>query len=272
MGRYKTVTQQRNEAAARRAYVQIAFVVAAFAVILAVYYVTLSGRRTLDKVTLCPASPDAVTVLLVDVTDPLNVPQRQDFINQLERLRSSMPRYGKLAIFKVDPLSDQLLKPVIERCNPGTAADVNELTGNKEQVAKAWDQGFKKPLDDAFSQVLAESDAPQSPVLESIQSVVLTQMKNQQADGKTQRLIVASDLLQNTARMSFYAGLPTPDAAIQSGAFRSLRTDLKGVEVELWMLQRPDAKSRQPAQLRQVWEAMISEMGGKVVREYNVSG
>jgi hypothetical protein len=66
--------------------------------------------------------------------------------------------------------------------------------------------------------------------------------------------------------------LPSPDAAIQITAFRSLRTDLKGVEMELCMLQRPDARSRQPLQSWQVWEAMVSEMGGKVVREYNVSG
>ena len=42
--------------------------------------------------------------------------------------------------------------------------------------------------------------------------------------------------------------------------------------MELCMLQRPDARSRQPLQSWQVWEAMVSEMGGKVVREYNVSG
>lgn len=272
MGRYKSAKQQRDDAQKRSAYVKIVGVVVAFAALIGIYVTTVAGRKTLDPTTQCPASPESITVLLVDVTDPLNVPQRQDFINQLERLRGTIPLYGKLAIFKVDPLSDQLLKPVIERCNPGTADDVSEWTGNKEAAKKRWEEGFKAPLDQAFMEIMGASNAPQSPVLESIQSVALTQMKNQGADDKPRKLIVASDLLQNTARMSFYSGLPSPDAAISSDAFRMLRTDLKGIEVELWMLQRPDSKERQPAQLREVWEAMIGEMGGKVVREYNVSG
>lgn len=272
MARYKSAKRQRDEAKTRSAYVKIAGVAVAFAVLIGVYVSTVAGRKTLDPETQCPASPESITVLLVDVTDPLNVPQRQDFINQLERLRSTIPVYGKLAIFKVDPLSDQLLKPVIERCNPGNADNVSELTGNKDAAAKRWEEGFKAPLDQAFLQIMGASNAPQSPVLESIQSVALTQMKNQAADGKPRRLIVASDLLQNTGRMTFYSGLPTPEAAISSDAFRMLRTDLKGVEVELWMLQRPDSKERQPTQLREVWQTMISEMGGNVVRIYNVSG
>jgi len=272
VGRYKSAKTQREEAQKRSAYVKIAGVCVAFAAVIGLYATTIAERRSLDPITQCPASPDAITVLLVDVTDPLNVPQRQDFINQLERLRGTIPQYGKLAIFKVDPLSDQLLKPVIERCNPGTAEDVSELTGNKEGAAKRWKEGFEAPLDAAFVEIMGASDAPQSPVLESIQSVALTQMKSQAADGKPRRLIVASDLLQNTAKLSFYNGLPDPETVVASDAFRLLRTDLKGVEVELWMLQRPDAKERQPARLRQVWEAMIREMGGSVVREYNVSG
>jgi hypothetical protein len=272
VGRYKSAKQQREEAQTRSAYAKIAGVAVAFAVLIGIYVTTIANRPTLDADTQCPASPESMTVLLVDVTDPLNVPQRQDFINQLERLRSTIPQYGKLAIFKVDPLSDQLLKPVIERCNPGTADDVSEYTGNKEAASKRWEKGFMAPLDEAFTQIMGASDAPQSPVLESIQSVALTQMKKQAADGKKRKLIIASDLLQNTARMSFYSGLPTPESALASDAFRMLRTDLNGIDIELWMLQRPDSKERQPAQLRQVWEAMISEMGGKIVRIYNVSG
>ena len=270
MGRYKSAKQQRGEAQTRSAYSKIAGVAVAFAVLIYIYVCKLPP--ILDPVTLCPASPEAITVLLVDVTDPLNVPQRQDFINQLDRLRSDIPRYGKLAIFKVNPLSDQLLTPVIERCNPGTAKDVSVWTGNKERTAKLWKDKYMDPLDSAFKQIMGASNAPQSPILESIQSVVLTQMKLQAADGKPKKLIIASDLLQNTARMSFYSGLPTPESALASDTFRMLRTDLKGIDVELWMLQRPDSKERQPAQLRQVWQAMIGEMGGTITRIYNVSG
>lgn len=273
MGRYKSAAAQKREAQSRSAIVKITLVALAFIGLLVLYFQTVGGRRALDPTTLCPASPDSITVLLVDVTDPMNLAQRQDFINQLERLRNAIPRYGKLAIFKVSPAADQLLTPVIERCNPGTAGDVTELTGNKEKTAKQWQEQFKEPLDQAFAQITAASGAPQSPILESIQSAALTELKSQQSDDKPHKLIVASDLLQNTPRMTFYSGhLPTPDAAVATDAFRTLRTDLRGIDVELWMLQRPDSASSQPKELRYVWEAMIGAMGGNIVREYNVSG
>jgi len=273
VGRYKSAAAQRREAQSRSAIIKIVVVALAFAGLLILYFQTVAGRRTLDPTTLCPASPDSVTVLLVDVTDPMNIAQRQDFINQLERLRNAIPRYGKLAIFKVSPAADQLLTPVIERCNPGTANDVSELTGDKEKTAKRWEEQFKAPLDQAFSQITAASGAPQSPILESIQSAALTELKTQQSDDKPHKLIVASDLLQNTPRMTFYGGrLSAPDATIASDGFRMLRTDLRGIDVELWMLQRPDSASSQPKALRDVWEAMIGAMGGNVVRIYNVSG
>ena len=272
MGRYKSAAKHRRDREAKKGAGKLAIAGIALAALVGAYIYTTSGRRELDHETLCPASPDAVTVLLVDVTDPMNLAQRQDFINQLERLRSTIPQFGKLAIFKVDAMSEQLLKPVIERCNPGTAENVSELTGNKASAAKRWREGFEKPLDEAFSSITAASGATRSPIVESIQSIALTELKNQETSEKPRRLIVVSDLLQNTERLTFYSGLPEPAQLVTSDAFRTLRTDLNGVDIELWMLQRPDAASRQPAKLRQVWEAMIAEMGGRLQREYNVSG
>jgi hypothetical protein len=270
VGRYKSARQTREESQKRSAYLKIFAVAMTFASLIAWYKVTEPPR--LDDVTLCPATSDTISVLLVDVTDTLSLPQRQDFRNQLEGLRETIPRYGKLSVFKVDPLSDQLLKPVIERCNPGTAEDVSWWTGNKTKAAFVWDNKFKAPIDSAFDQIAGASNAPESPILESIQSVALTQLNNRAAEGKVKRLIIASDLLQNTTRISFYNSLPTQESIFASNAFRLLRTDLRGVEVELWMLQRADVRERQPIQLIQLWTAMIGAMGGKVVRVYNVSG
>lgn len=270
MGRYRSARETREAVQKRFAYLKITVVFVAFASLIATYICTTPP--VLDPVTLCPAMPDTISVLLVDVTDTLSLPQRQDFRNQLERLRGSIPRYGKLSVFKVDPLSDQLLTPLIERCNPGTAEDVSSWTGNKTKTAALWENNFKAPIDTAFDELARASNAPESPILESIQSVALTQLNNRAADGKVKRLIITSDLLQNTSRISFYNGLPTPESAVASDAFRMLRTDLRGVEVELWMLQRADSRERQPIQLIKLWTAMISEMGAKIVRVYNVSG
>ena len=221
---------------------------------------------------MCPADPTSVTILLVDVTDPMNVAQRQDFMNQLARLKNSIPRYGKLIVTKVDATSDTLLAPVIVRCNPGTAADVNDATGDPAAVQKQWSEGFDRPLQQAFDRIAGASGADHSPILESVQSVALTEFQKPAVEGKPRRLIVASDLLQNTADISFYKTLPEPAAFIGSPAFRKARTDLRGVEVELWMLERSDAASTQPRSLADLWDRLITAQGGILKRIYNVSG
>lgn len=234
--------------------------------------VYLSTGPELDEVTLCAPEPSSTTVLIVDVTDPMTAPQRQDLANQLERMKASIERGGKLIVFKVDATSDQLLQPIITRCNPGTAADVNELNGNPEAVQRLWDEQYTAPLDAAFRTLTAATGSSTSPILESIQSAALTELQRPTAEGKPKRLIVVSDLLQNTPSLSFYTSVPSARDIVSSPAFRVARTDLRGVDVELWMLQRPDAFETQPRALADLWDALIAEQNGRVLRLYNVSG
>lgn len=272
MAKYRSSAAQRNAKRSRRAWVLIAFVGLVVVGFSAAFLTLKSKQRILDQVTLCPPDPDSLAVLLVDVTDPMNLAQRQDFLNQLERLRNSIPRYGKLSIVKVDAASSRLLTPVIERCNPGTAADADEYTGNPKALQEKWEKGFRNPLDEAFSLLAAASGAERSPILESVQSVALTEFQTAQAQDKPRRLILASDLLQHTDRLSFYGPLPPAEQVVNSDAFRAARTDLKGISVELWMLQRLDGKQTQPRALPELWDILMREQGGTVQRVYVVSG
>ena len=272
MAKYKSASARRNTQRSRNAWMVIVLVVAAVGGLMAVYFSVKSKQLALDEITLCPPDPESLTVLLVDVTDPMNLPQRQDFMNQLDRLRDSIPRYGKLSVVKVDAMSSRLLKPVIERCNPGTAADLDDLTGNPKALQEKWEKGFKAPLDEAFATLANASGADRSPILESVQSIALTEFQKTHAQGKKRRLVIASDLLQNTDRMSFYGNLAEPADVVASDAFRAVRTDLRGISVELWMLQRLDGKQTQPRALPDLWDILVREQGGSVARVYVVSG
>lgn len=272
MGRYKSAAQDRRDAANVRGIFKLAFVAFVLLGIAGAAVYTLRNKSALDPSTLCPTSPTSITTVLVDVTDAMNLPQKQDFLNELERLRDSIPRLGALKVFKVDATSERLLVPVITRCNPGTDADVSALNGDKQLAAKRWEEGFRKPLDIAFADITKATPSARSPILESIQSIALTELKNQKADGKPRRLIVISDLLQNTNKISFYKGIPDSTTMLDSVPFRSVRTDLNGIDVELWMLERSDTKDSQPRALADLWEAMLRAMGGNVTRTYRVSG
>jgi len=269
--RRSTAVQKRRDQN-RKALRNIAIAALFIGLVGFLYVRAMLAHRSLDSETLCPSEPASITVLLVDVTDPMNLPQRQDFINQLDRLRSSIPRYGKLAVYKVEPISDRLLTPIITRCNPGTAKDVSEVTGSPQQTQKLYDEKFKRPLDNAFERMLSASGAERSPILESIQSAALKELQSSGADGKPRRLIVASDLLQNTDSISFYHGLPDPSELTTSQEFSRVRTDLTGVDVELWMLQRGDSRETQPRALPDLWDQIITKEGGNLQRVYTVSG
>ena len=268
----KSAAANRASADSRKALVKIAAVITIVLAVGGIYFSVVSGRRALDHETLCPASADSITVLLVDVTDPMNPAQRQDFSNQLAKLKNAIPRYGKLIVAKVDATQENLLVPVITRCNPGTANDESNATGNPAALQKQWEEGFDKPLTEAFDRLITASEAQQSPILESIQSIALTELQKPGLESTPKRLVVASDLLQNTKDVSFYRDLPEPSAFVASPLFRRLRTDLRGVTVELWMLERADAASTQPRALADLWDRIIDAQKGTVARLYNVSG
>lgn len=238
----------------------------------AAYVMVARSNIALDEVTLCPERPESLTVLLVDVTDPMNLPQQQDFQNQLVKLKNSIPRYGQLTVVRVDATSKDLLKPIITRCNPGTSADTDQFRGNPAKLQKQWKEGFDEPLSTSFRNIVQASGAPQSPILESIQSVALTELQRPGTEDVPKRLILASDLLQNTQALSFYGKIPDQDELLRSASFSRVRTDLRGVDVELWQLQRDDAGTTQPRALSELWERIIDRQGGTVSRIYNVSG
>lgn len=270
-GRGRSAASSRAERESRTAFVKIAFVLATVIATGILYFSIASTRRNLDE-ELCPTKPDSITVLLVDVTDPMNAAQKQDFTNQLVKLKNSIPRFGKLIVAKVDTTGERLLVPVITRCNPGTAEDVSQATGDPAAVQKDWDERFDRPLNAAFQQLGNASGADYSPILESMQSVALTELQKPGLEGTPKRLVVATDLLQNTREVTFYRRLPEPGEFLKGSVFRRLRTDLRGVEVELWMLQRADAVALQPRALAELWERIIDAEGGVVARIYNVSG
>ena len=221
---------------------------------------------------LCPPQPVSVTAVLVDVTDPMTLPQRQDLRNKLEELKSSVPRYGKIAIFKVDTSKDQLLSPVLQLCNPGNASSVTDVNGDPAAMQARWDQQFQKPLDKAFEGLMQASGSETSPILQSMQSVNLTELRNPVMTDKPRKLIVISDLLQNTSGLSFYHRLPDASEVEKTSEFSTARTDLHGIDVELWMLQRPDFASTQPRALADLWDALVTAEGGQVTTVYRVSG
>lgn len=233
------------------------------------------AHRKLETGSLCPLKPlvtDSMTAVIIDMTDRMTVAQRQDFLNQLERLQDEIPQYGQLAIFAVASTEQELLSPITHLCNPGRGEAVNPWVGNPLKTEEKWRSGFKEPLTQAFDGIMKLRDAPYSPIMESIQSVSLTFFQSPLAQGRPRRLIIVSDLLQHTESFNFYKEIPEPSTVLQNPLFQSLRTDLHGIDVELWLLRRLDQPGFPAARLVTLWESILQMQGARVVRVYNISG
>ena len=236
------------------------------------YKLKSADLQVVSKETNCPIKAKALTVLLVDVTDPLTPAQEGDLTNEFKRLVQSNPRKGEIAIFVVDRSDKNLLRPVEARCNPGDPAEVDSTTGNPKIAEMKYEKYYRRPLMDVKDTIVKASGANSSPILESIRSVAVSKLKTPEYDAVPKKLVVVSDMLQKSGGISFYGNLPDASKLVSSAEFNAIRSDLRDIDVELWQLYRPQLKDQQGRTLVELWEKIISKQGGDVVRTYRVSG
>lgn len=235
-------------------------------------YLQISGRPDLGD-DLCPGTGEAsLTAVLVDLTDPLTVAQRQDFLNQLERVRNEVPKFGRLTLYKVDATKEKLLAPVLDLCNPGDGSDVTEATGNPKKVKETWNEKFSQPVEKAFEELTQESGSAESPIFQSVQSVTLTKLQRPNVAGKPKKLILVSDLLQHSGDLNFYQRVPTLDELRRSKTYAVSLSDLSGVQTEIWMLTRSNTANTQIRKLAVLWMEAFKDQHAAHVTAHNING
>jgi hypothetical protein len=214
---------------------------------------------------LCPAGgPLGHYVLLVDKTDPLTFTQKQAFQVRLRDLvEKRTPRGYLLSVFVLGESFRDTAQPLAELCNPGDGSDRSALTANLAHLRRQYDERFIAPL-------MAEADALQSatpektsPIFEMLQLVGINAFQAHAVKGE-RRLIVMSDLLQNTPQFSMYHGTLDFDAFARSDYGRKVQAQLPGVDVELdVLLNTPALQTRRNLKF---WEDWFDRAGARVVR------
>jgi hypothetical protein len=232
-------------------------------------FMTASARRVELADNLCPRmGATSQTVVLVDVSDSISAITKQDLLNRLHEAVMQVERGGLLEIrlLHAAPTSTETLFSI---CNPGDGADLDSLTGNPELARRRWEEGFRRPLEEALATSVSATEAATSPIMGAIQEIAVTRLSQAGIGGKT-RLIVASDMLENTEDFSMYESgadfltwKGTP-AAIKYG------TDLRGATVELWIIKR--ASTVPSAKAGEFWANWILDNGGVYVPAQALQG
>jgi hypothetical protein len=229
-----------------------------------VAYYMMSRPAGLDKGSLCPASgPAGHYVLVVDKTDPLTFTQKEAFAVVLRDLvEKRVPEGYLLSVFVLGEDFKENAKPLIERCNPGSGRDKSEFTENLRQLEKQYQEGFLEPLLKQSDALLATQPAKFSPIFEMMQLVAINGFRKHDVKGE-RRLVVMSDMLQNTTQFSMYKG-PVDYAAFASSPYgQKAHLDLQGVEVEIhYLMNSPQLQTRRN---QKFWEDYFDKAGARIV-------
>ena len=229
----------------------------------AVYYFAF-GEKPNDPKTLCPAKgPLGHVVLLVDKSDPMTFTQRKEFeVMYSEIMRKSVATGYLLSVYALADDFTQTAEPIIELCNPGDGSNASEVTGNPHLLRRDFENKYVAPLMARYQDLLSDTPGKASPILEMIQLASITGFRKRGVQGE-RRLIVVSDMIQNTPQLSMYRGIPKLEQFSQSDYGRQTSADLGGAIVEIRMLLH--SPSIQTPALLNFWREHIRSSGGRIV-------
>lgn len=258
--------QSRREIQRNRRQKAMAFgVVFAISLVLLLVFWLLSGTAPpLNSENLCPADgPKGHYVLLVDKTDPLTFSQKNAFsVTLRDFVRKRTPEGYLLSVFVLGEDFKVTAKPLVELCNPGAGENKSELTANLKQLNRQYHERFESPLLKTSEEMVANSSAKSSPILEMLQLVGINGFRKNDVDGE-RRLFIISDMLHNTSEFTMYRGVPDYEALANTSYGRKVHSDLTGVEVEiLYLINTPQLQTKKNVKF---WEDYFQSAGARIV-------
>ena len=118
--------------------------------------------------------------------------------------------------------------------------EANALYQNPGMIEERYRKEFREPFDSIVSAMLDSRGADRSPIMESLQALLVSAPGFVDAT-YPRRVIVVSDLIQNSETFSFYRG-DIWRRFIRSQDAERLAGRLQGVEVEICRIPRPGGR------------------------------
>lgn len=232
---------------------------------------------------LCPVDkpPDRQTILLLDTSDPLTPKHRSElrrFVKEILKVKSTN---AETSHFYVAPgealivygLTENLatVEPAMIVCNPGNNPDEwtwkDDLTRGKAIASHQW-RRLEDSVESLFSELELGSSQTRSPILEMLGVIVPRHAPSKRSfssdDINHTHLILFSDLLQHSDLLSHYGPYPAAKAIKTTSGLRSLQTDLTGIDVSLFRLERTNGGRWQTRDHYYWWTELVMGLGGVV--------
>ncbi len=217
------------------------------------------ARSHVDGCPLDERDINGAVVLLVDASDPLTIYQQQQLDRLIDKMKVTLQPEEHVTLYKLTEEKGELLEPVFEGCSLESGKNANQLYENPEQIQKNFEASFAKPLKDQFKKIELNSQMKTSPLIEAIN---LAAQRMIESDVHHKRLIIMSDMLQNSSMGNQYS----PHALDQKKAFAKIRGHLQGIEVQVVYLNNIKSRNLQTDSHQRFWKEFFKAAGAKSVR------
>ena len=198
-------------------------------------------------------------VVIVDATDGLSRPQREDIWSRIRPAAERAPAGSVVHLFEVRSGAPGGFREVGAIPRPPHRCEVDHWNDNPDQRAAQWAPLYLRPIRDALGRMARAAPGDSSAILETVQAAALRFAEDPETDG---RLILVSDLIQNTEAANFYRGVPTFLTFRSGSLYREVATRrLAGVALTVLLLppNRPGAVDEKA--LRRFWTDYFTTQG-----------
>lgn len=235
-------------------------------------YATLAPPPALDARSLCPVDgPHSVTVVLLDSTDEIPDIAKREIRTTLVDMAETLPTYELLEIRLLDPklVGGRL---IFSKCNPGDGSNLTAYTANPRLAKQRWMDGFRAPLDAALEAGFKPAPGKTSPIMETIQRIAVERFTGRNVEPVSKSLVVISDMLEHGPDYSQYSGDLSYDRFKGSVAYKKVQTDLHGAGVEIYYIQRQNARPFNSVDHIRFWTKWITDNNGRFKQATKLQG
>ena len=229
---------------------------------------TVMNVPEFDEATLCPVDgPTSSIVVLLDLTDPVGDTQALTLSRILDARVDAAPP-GTLISVGIVSEDPEDWGAQFSRCKPETGENANVIYQNPDMIAERFESGFREPLRSALAGMLEAEEQSQSPIVEALHRLVEDTLVETRGSFPSQ-LIIVSDMIQNSDRVSFYACQGWDH--FRAGG-EPLSRNLAGTNIVLAKISRPGASSCVAEELEPFWGRYLDEKGASAPFEIEYLG
>lgn len=225
---------------------------------------SVTKQEAIDTVTLCPLSSGATQglTILLDLTDPLSATQAAALRLRLGQEFDEAPRGTRIAIGQVSHDPEEWGAGIVI-CKPMTGMEAGDLIRNSDRIEAQYQSKFRDPLDAKLEQAMTTGTADQSPIIEALQALLVGAATIPLASGAREEVLIVSDMIQNSATLSFYRG-GSWETFREAGGEARLARSLSGIAVSILRLPRSEA-SVDTADVDDFWVNYLEAQGATSV-------